>query len=100
LIVRDIRGFGFKRVDAIARKVGVPKEFPPRVRAGILDCLDDALDQGHTWVEEADLIERANMTCPPKPSPGYVLDSGSLFRGEANGTQDECGSGDSGAAAG
>ena len=60
LIVRDIRGFGFKRVDAIARKVGVPKEFPPRVRAGILDCLDDALDQGHTWVEEADLIERAN----------------------------------------
>ena len=60
LIVRDIRGFGFKRVDAIARKVGVPKEFPPRVRAGLLDCLDDALDQGHTWVEESDLIERAN----------------------------------------
>ncbi|MCZ7586497.1 MAG: AAA family ATPase [Deltaproteobacteria bacterium] len=60
LIVRDIRGFGFKRVDAIARKVGVPKEFPPRVRAGIIDCLDDALDQGHTWIEEADLIERAN----------------------------------------
>ncbi len=60
LIVRDVRGFGFKRVDAIARKIGIAKDFPPRVRAGIIDCVDTALDKGHTWVEEADLIEQAN----------------------------------------
>jgi len=60
LIVRDVRGFGFKRVDAIARKIGIAKDFPPRVRAGIIDCVDTALDKGHTWIEESDLIEQAN----------------------------------------
>ena len=56
----NIPGYRYKRVDAIARKIGIPKDFPPRIRAGILACMDDALDQGHCWIEESDLIERAN----------------------------------------
>jgi len=59
-MVRDLPGYGYKTVDAIARKMGIAKDFPPRVRAGIIDCIDTALDKGHTWVEEADLIEQAN----------------------------------------
>ena len=60
LMMGDLRGFGFKRIDTIARKIGMPRESPSRVRAGIIACLDDALDQGHCWLEESELIEKAN----------------------------------------
>ncbi len=52
--------FGFKTADKPFLNMGFPKTDPGRIRSGILACLDDALDQGHTWVEESDLIERAN----------------------------------------
>jgi len=60
LIVREVRGFGFKRVDKIARKMGTPKEEPARIRAGILHCMNEALDQGDCWVEYEELVDRAN----------------------------------------
>jgi len=61
LIIREIPGFGFGRVDKIARMTGVAKDHPGRVRAGILHTVDDALDRGHTWVEYEELIGRANQ---------------------------------------
>ena len=60
LIVREIPGFGFKRVDKIARRIGTAKDDPSRIRAGILDCVTSALGQGDCWIEFEELIERAN----------------------------------------
>ncbi len=60
VLVREIAGFGFKRVDKIARKMGTPKDLPSRIRAGIHFCVLDALDDGHCWVEYEDLLDRAN----------------------------------------
>ena len=40
--MREIPGFGFKRVDKIARKMGTPKDLPSRIRAGIQYCVLDA----------------------------------------------------------
>jgi len=60
VIVGEIEGFGFKRIDKIARQVGIAKDEPSRVRAGIVFCVDDALDQGDCWVEYEDLLGRAN----------------------------------------
>ena len=60
LIVREIPGFGFKRVDKIARRMGTAKNDPSRIRAGILDCVTSALGQGDCWIEFEELIERAN----------------------------------------
>ncbi len=60
LIVREIPGFGFKRVDQIARRMGTAKDDPSRIRAGILDCVTSALGQGDCWIEFEELIERAN----------------------------------------
>jgi exodeoxyribonuclease V alpha subunit len=60
LIIREVRGMGFKKVDQVARKLGTPKEHLPRVRAGVLHCVQEALDQGDCWVEYEDLIDRAN----------------------------------------
>lgn len=60
VIVGEIDGFGFKRIDKIARQVGIAKDEPSRIRAGIVFCVDDALDQGDCWVEYEDLLGRAN----------------------------------------
>ena len=60
VLVREIRGFGFKRVDKIARKMGTPKDLPSRIRAGLAFCVAETLDDGHCWVEYEDLLDRAN----------------------------------------
>ena len=60
LLMREIPGFGFKRVDKIARKMGTPKDLPSRIRAGIQYCVLSALDDGDCWVEYEDLLDRAN----------------------------------------
>jgi exodeoxyribonuclease V alpha subunit len=60
VLMREIAGFGFKRVDKIARKMGTPKDLPSRIRAGIHYCLLAALDDGDCWVEYEDLLDRAN----------------------------------------
>lgn len=60
VLVREVPGFGFKRVDVVARKMGTPKEHPSRIRAGIVHCVAERLDQGDCWVDYEDLIALAN----------------------------------------
>lgn len=60
IIVGEVRGFGFKRVDKIARKMGTAKDDPARIRAGILHCVGVALDQGDCWIEFEELIDQGN----------------------------------------
>ena len=60
VLMREIPGFGFKRVDKIARKMGTPKDLPSRIRAGLQYCVLTALDDGDCWVEYEDLLDRAN----------------------------------------
>jgi exodeoxyribonuclease V alpha subunit len=60
LLVREVPGFGFKRVDLVARKMGTPKEHPSRVHAGVVHCVAERLDQGDCWVDYEDLVELAN----------------------------------------
>jgi len=60
LLVREIPGFGFKRVDLVARKLGTPKDHPGRIRAGVLHTAVDRLGQGDCWVDYEALIELVN----------------------------------------
>jgi exodeoxyribonuclease V alpha subunit len=60
LIAREVPGFGFKRVDKIARKMGAAKDHPLRIRAGILHCVEERVEQGDCWVEYEELIDQAN----------------------------------------
>jgi exodeoxyribonuclease V alpha subunit len=60
LLVREVPGFGFKRVDVVARKMGTVKEHPSRIRAGVVHCVAERLDQGDCWVDYEDLVELAN----------------------------------------
>jgi len=61
LIAGAVAGFGFKRVDVVARKLGTPKDHPSRLRAGVLHVVEDRVDDGNCWVDFEDLIEHANQ---------------------------------------
>jgi len=59
-LIGIIHGFGFKRVDEIARKSGIPKESESRLRYGILHILNEQLSNGNTWMERTELLRSAN----------------------------------------
>ena len=58
-LAADIHGVGFKTADEIAANMGIAKEAPQRVRAGLLYSLDQASTSGHTCVPRAALMEEA-----------------------------------------
>ncbi len=60
MLIKEIRGYGFKKIDKIARKIGLPKDNPHRISAGILDCMNEQVDAGHCWIDYEDLIDLAN----------------------------------------
>jgi exodeoxyribonuclease V alpha subunit len=60
ILISEVPGFGFKRVDKIARRLGTPKELPSRLQAGIRYAIQSALEDGDCWVEYEDLLDRAN----------------------------------------
>lgn len=59
-IINEIHGFGFKRVDDVALKMGGSKTAPNRLRAGLRQVLVAHLDQGDCWVEHEALIAEAD----------------------------------------
>ncbi len=60
MLIRHVPGYGFKRVDEIARKTGVPKDHPGRIKAGLVHLVHEEIDNGHTWIEAAELVRKAN----------------------------------------
>ncbi|MGK9452276.1 SF1B family DNA helicase RecD2 [Acidithiobacillus caldus] len=58
-LARDIHGIGFRTADEIARKMGIERDAPIRVRAGISYALMEARDEGHCGLPREDLIPLA-----------------------------------------
>lgn len=59
-LIRYVDGYGFKRVDKIARAMGTPKDHAGRIAAGLLYVVSEEIGNGHTWVSGADLIDKGN----------------------------------------
>ncbi|MBI1374514.1 MAG: AAA family ATPase [Phycisphaera sp.] len=59
-LIEHVRGYGFKRVDKIARAAGLAKDHPGRVEAGVMHCLREQIKSGHTWTAGSDLVHFAN----------------------------------------
>ena len=55
---RDVRGIGFQTADRIAADLGVARDAPERVRAGVRYVLAEASDDGHVFVPMEDLVRR------------------------------------------
>ncbi|MFM2220171.1 MAG: ATP-dependent RecD-like helicase [Planctomycetota bacterium] len=60
LIIQYVKGYGFKRVDKIARSMGVPKEHPGRLEAALCFLVFDEANSGHTWISRDELVRKAN----------------------------------------
>lgn len=60
LIIREIPRMGFKKVDKIARQMGVAKENPNRIRAGLTWCVSEEMNAGHCWTEFDELLSVGN----------------------------------------
>lgn len=58
-LARDIFGIGFKMADNIAQKMGIEKNSPFRIKAGIEFLLTSLSQDGHVCYPQAELIELA-----------------------------------------
>jgi exodeoxyribonuclease V alpha subunit len=58
-LAREVWGIGFKTADKIARAVGIARDAPERLQAGVLHALGAATDEGHTLLPEEALLEQA-----------------------------------------
>ncbi len=57
-LAEDINGVGFRIADEIAKKVRIGSDSDFRIKAGMLHILQDASNQGHTYLPEEELYRR------------------------------------------
>jgi exodeoxyribonuclease V alpha subunit len=55
----DVWGIGFHTADRLAQELGVAKDSPARMQAGVLQVLRDATEAGHSYAEHEDVASRA-----------------------------------------
>lgn len=58
-LVNEFFGIGFKRADAIAQKMGIARDNESRVKSGIIYTLNYYVSEGHTFIPEKLLCEKA-----------------------------------------
>jgi len=58
-MAEDIVGVGFKTADEIARQIGIGSDSDYRVKAGILYALLQASSDGHVYLPERELLQKA-----------------------------------------
>lgn len=58
-LAEDVWGIGFKIADQLAQKLGIEKTYPARLQAGLLFALQRAVDDGHVYVPQHELVQRA-----------------------------------------
>ena len=56
---RDVDGIGFRIADRIAQRLGMDRDAPARVQAGIRYLLSEAADEGHVYLPAVEMMERA-----------------------------------------
>ncbi len=58
-LAADVWGIGFKTADTIAAAVGIARDSPERIKAGLAYTLSEAADQGHCYLPAPNLIADA-----------------------------------------
>ena len=60
-IADHVPGVGFKTADEIARRIGIHTDSDYRIRSGIFYVLLQAVNDGHIYLPEAEVIQRTRM---------------------------------------
>ncbi|MFH1084502.1 MAG: helix-hairpin-helix domain-containing protein, partial [Chloroflexota bacterium] len=58
-LAEEVRGFGFKTCDRIAKALGLAHDAPERIQAGVVHLLNEALEEGHLWCDQAALAPQS-----------------------------------------
>ncbi len=58
ILIKKIKGIGFKTADRIAKRIGIPEDSPFRIRSFIIYILETALEDGDTFLHEEELINK------------------------------------------
>jgi len=58
-LAHEVWGIGFRTADAIADKLGIARDAPERLEAGLLHALETAAEDGHLHVPDDELAARA-----------------------------------------
>ena len=76
VLAEKVSGIGFQTADRLAGQLGIEKEHPSRLRAGLRWLLDEALGEGHTNLPAEELLERAArlLGCDPNPVRRTIRD--------------------------
>lgn len=59
-LAEEISGIGFLTADAIAEKLGFPKDSPLRLEAGLHYVMSESVNQGHVYMPSHELLKRAS----------------------------------------
>lgn len=73
-----IHGFGFATTDAIAATLGTPLDSPLRIQSAIQTVLHEANGNGHLYLEETELIDKAISLLNSRAAPGEAVLSSSV----------------------
>ena len=58
-LAQDIYGIGFKTADKLAQAIGLEKEHPSRIEAGVIFAMNEIVSEGHVFAPQAILFERS-----------------------------------------
>ncbi len=63
----DIPGIGFLKADEVASRLGIPKDSPERVKAGVAYALSKTVEEGHSFYPKEALKNQASLILKVNP---------------------------------
>ena len=69
---RDVDGIGFRIADRIAQRLGLGRDAPERVQAGIRYLLSEAADEGHVYLPTVRTMELPAVGMMELPAVGMM----------------------------
>ncbi len=86
-LIDEVDGVGFKTADAIARSLGIEPDSESRYLQGLVQVFKDAQSQGHCFLPETELINRAiKLLELPQHTPSISAVQEAIGKGKQNQT--------------
>ncbi len=68
-LAEEVPGIGFRRADRIAAELGIPREAPARLRAGLIHVLTTQAEEGHVFCPLPTLVGAASEVLAEADAP-------------------------------
>lgn len=93
-LAHEVWGIGFRTADSIAEKLGIARDAPERLEAGLLHALETSADDGHMHLPDDELLAATatllNVASDPLPARLGALEARRLVARETLGDRGPC----------